>query len=86
MKNATELKAELIEKFPVGSSRISVCKFLTDNHIGHSYLENERKIYAIIPGIGRYLLIYETSLLIRIQFNEDDGLQNIEFELEYTGL
>jgi hypothetical protein len=86
MKKADELKAELVKRFPAGSPRRCLEYFLSEKKIEHSYVPKERKIYAIIPKIGRYRIIYDTSLLIRVQFDQDDKVQRIEFDYEHTGL
>jgi hypothetical protein len=86
MKKAENFKIEISQRFPVGSHRNEVEAFLKERGVEYSYVKRENKIYAILPKIGRYRLIYQTSLLIRIQFNDHEDLQKLEFEYEHTGL
>lgn len=86
MKTADELKVELQSKLQVGAQRKVVEKCLRDKSIEYSFVARENKIYAIVPKIGRYRIIYETSLLIRIQFDDNSRLTAFEFELEHSGL
>ena len=68
------------------SDPLDVEAYLKEKGIEYSYVERENKVYAIIPKIGRYRLIYQTSLLIRVQFDDHENLQKLEFEYEHTGL
>jgi hypothetical protein len=86
MKKAENFKIEMSKGFPIGSHKTDVEAFLKGKGVEYSYVKSENKIYAIIPKIGRYRLIYQTSLLIRIQFDGHESLQKLEFEYEHTGL
>ena len=79
------LKLEFQTALPVGSTRAAVEAYLTEQGLDYSYVEQERTFYAIRPDIGRYRLIYSTSLLIRAQMDDDDRLLRTDFELEHTG-
>lgn len=86
MKNIENFKSTFNSELPVGSSRADVESYLAKLNLEYSYVESERKFYAIIPKIGRYRIIYESSLLIRVQMDVADKVEKIEYKIEHTGL
>jgi hypothetical protein len=86
MKNVEDFKAQFSDELPVGSSNEKVERYLNQLNLEHSYVESEKKFYAIVPRIGRYRVIYETSLLIRIQLDDSEQVEHIEYEIEHSGL
>lgn len=86
MKNLDQFKESLSSELEPGTSKSHVQDHLTALGLEHSYVERERTFYAIVPKVGRYRLIYETSLLIRIKLDAEDKVKDIEYELEHTGL
>ena len=86
MKNVEKFKSEFSGELAVGSSKEKVESYLTKLDLEHSYVESEKKFYAIVRKIGRYRIIYESSLLIRVQLNTEDKVEQIEYEIEHSGL
>lgn len=86
MKNVEDFKAEFSDELPVGSSKEKVESHLNQLNLEHSYVESEKKFYAIARKIGRYRIIYETNLLIRIQLDDSEQVEHIEYEIEHSGL
>ncbi|TQV82587.1 hypothetical protein FKG94_07595 [Exilibacterium tricleocarpae] len=86
MKNLDQFKASFSERLAVGSSKEMVNAHLKELNLEYSYVESEKKFYAIVRKVGRYRIIYETSLLIRIQLDSNEKVEHIEYELEHTGL
>jgi hypothetical protein len=86
LDNVDEFKKELTAKLPAGTTIGEIEKHLSESKIEHSYVKQDKIFYAILPKIGRYRIIYDASLLIRIHLDDDENLNKIEFELEYAGL
>ncbi|RUO18182.1 hypothetical protein CWE08_11900 [Aliidiomarina iranensis] len=86
MKNLDQFKECLSSELVPGIPKSHVQDHLTALDLEYSYVEREKTFYAIVPKVGRYRIIYETSLLIRIKLDEEDKVKNIEYELEHTGL
>lgn len=86
LKNIESFKADLSNELPAGSPQEKVDSYLNHLNLEHSFVESEGKYYAIVRKVGRYRIIYETNLLIRIQMDAYGQVQQIEYELEYTGL
>jgi hypothetical protein len=86
MKNVEEFKSKFSDELRVGSPKEKVERYLNQLNLEHSYVESEKKFYAIVRVIGRYRIIYESALLIRIQLNDSEKVERIEYEIEHSGL
>lgn len=86
MKNIEQFKSELNQELAAGSSKEKVERYLKDLKLEHSYAESEKKFYAIVRKVGRYRIIYESNLLIRIQLNTENLVEKIDYEIERSGL
>ena len=86
LDNVDKFKETLLLELPVGASKDVIEQYLNMNNIEHSYVKEDHMFYAILPKIGRYRIIYDASLLIRIHVSDLEILTSIEFEMEYTGL
>jgi len=71
LSNVDQFKSSLVKKLPVGTKKERIIVYLEGLGIGYSYAESTKKFYAMIPDIGTYRLIYNSSLLIRIQLDQD---------------
>jgi len=84
--NVDQFKSDLVKNLPVGTKKERIKGYLEELGLGYSYADSTKKFYAMLPDIGTYRLIYSSSLLIRIQLDQDDRLVQIEFVVEHTGL
>ncbi|NRA18820.1 MAG: hypothetical protein HRU04_25335 [Oceanospirillaceae bacterium] len=82
MKSLEAFKSTMSFSLPVGSGKEQIEGYLTDLKLVNSYVEDEKIIYSMVPDIGNFRLIYETTLLIRFQLDEKYELRVIEYELE----
>jgi len=86
MKNVEEFKATMNSTLPPGSSKKQVEDYLSNLNLENTYVDEDKMFYAIVPKIGRYRIIYETSLLIRIKLDHLNRVKNIVYKLEHSGL
>jgi hypothetical protein len=86
MKNIEEFKSNFVADLPVGTAKSDVVSYLKKNNIQYTYIDKKEVFYASIPKIGRYRLIYVTSLFIHINLDESKNLKSIEFDLQHDGL
>jgi hypothetical protein len=86
MSKVEEFKINFSRVLPKGTSKEKVEKHILDLGLEYSYVDSERKLYAIARRIGRYRMIYQTSLLIRIQLDRSLNVESIVFETEHSGL
>lgn len=86
MDNVEEFKMQLHRDLPAGSPVAKVVDCFKSLGFEHTYVVSDKTVYAIVPKIGRFRIIYTTSLLIRVRLDESELVKNIEFELEHTGL
>jgi hypothetical protein len=85
MGNVENFKEGFLLDLPKGTSKNEVASYLSRKNISATYLDKEKVFYASIPKIGRYRLIYVTSLFIQIRLDESECLESIEFELQHDG-
>ncbi len=86
MNNLEEFKLTTNLKLPLGTSKKAVDDYLNSLRLEYSYLDDERTFYAIIPNVGSYRLMYTSSLLIRISLDDERKVEQIEYEIEHSGL
>lgn len=86
MANVEKFKSELLEKLPTGTPVSDVLEEFKRLELEHTYVPSEKTVFAIVPKIGKFRLVYDTSLLIRVHLDENEQVDHIEFLLEHTGL
>ena len=86
MKNVEKFKSNFILGLPEGASRSQIESYLDIKGVSYTYIDEEKKFYASIPKIGRYRIIYSTSLFIQVSLDDNEKLDSIEFDLQHDGL
>ncbi|MCY4428259.1 MAG: hypothetical protein OXC05_14700 [Halieaceae bacterium] len=86
MKNVENFKAEFSRELISGISKEKVESYLSELNLEHSYVDSEKKYYAIVRKVGWSRIIFESNLLIRIHLDTSYRVEKIEYELEYNGL
>jgi hypothetical protein len=70
---------------PHGTPLLDIDKYLTANHIEHSYYEPASEVSAMIHFIwgGRFLI--QKDAWIKLELDENRKLKNIKIESVFTG-
>ena len=71
---------------PVGTNQDVVEAFLKKMKLKYSYVKEESRFYAIDNDVSNWRIIYEASILIRVQMDINGLVSGIELKKEYSGL
>jgi hypothetical protein len=79
------IEQKIRDNLPLGSSRKAIEQFFSENKIEYSWVEDEKRYYAIIRDIESKGMV-KKSISIILSFDDSLTLSNIKIEPVYTGL
>lgn len=82
---SSDFREKIVQELPVGTSKKDIERYLTDNNIEHSWVEEEKDFRAIVRNVEVNGLITK-SLVIIISIDENSKLSSIKSESVSTGL
>ena len=80
-----QINRRVLADLPQGTTLLDIDKYLTDNHVEHSYYEPANEVSAMIHFIwgGRFLI--QKDAWIKLELDENRKLKNIKIEPVFTG-